>query len=232
MILYEYLPSNILCMLVCVSMKAEDVEAPNSACTASQPIPNQKIDGHEWIMIRLSLLDVLVASFGEDSFVFKERVKWPVLIPAEVYCTKCYSGNECAWTCWHMFEMNVSLVSLRHSEVAIPRENVRLKVLKSHIIFENKDALFSHQVCWSFIHSATESINLQYLLVPIPSHQYRAISLSISLFNSLDQLSPSKKTCFKNTISCQVARFRWSLCQSRDPQETRNTYSHGTLTCL
>ena len=58
-------------------MKAEDVEAPNSACIASQPIPNQQIDGHEWKMIRISLLDVLVASFGEDSFVFKERVKWP-----------------------------------------------------------------------------------------------------------------------------------------------------------
>ena len=158
MILYEYLPSNILCMLVCVSMKAGDVEAPNSACIASQPIPNQKIDGHEWIMIRLSLLDVLVASFGEDSFVFKERVKWPVLIPAEVYCTEMLFGK---WMCLNLLthvrdECVPGVFETQWS--GNPRENVRLKVLKSHIIFENKDALFSHQVCWSFIHSATESI--------------------------------------------------------------------------
>ena len=198
MILYEYLPSNILCMLVCVSMKAEDVEAPNSACIASQPIPNQKIDGHEWIMIRLSLLDVLVASFGEDSFVFKERVKWPVLIPAEVYCTKCYSGNECAWTCWHMFEMNVSLVSLRHSEVAIPRENVRLKVLKSHIIFENKDALFSHQVCWSFIYSFS---NRKYqFAVPTSTYTISSISRHLSIYIAVQFSRP--------TISFQKDMFQ------------------------
>ena len=197
MILYEYLPSNILCMLVCVSMKAEDVEAPNSACIASQPIPNQKIDGHEWIMIRLSLLDVLVASFGEDSFVFKERVKWPVLIPAEVYCTKCYSGNECAWTCWHMFEMNVSLVSFETQWSGNPKRKCSSQSSQiTHNIWKQRCSFLTSSLLKFYSFS-----NRKYqFAVPTSTYTISSISRHLSIYIAVQFSRP--------TISFQKDMFQ------------------------